>query len=138
MNFIAQWRLQEGVYQVLSLNSDLLQLCIGGIHDGSVPPNDRAAWPYIVIDSFTEVPDDRVNAIGRICTFAVHVHSQQLGTKEGATVANLVAGLLNRRHFTMIDWNMTSCELVNVNSFLETSENRHTVLRFKVKCQPLS
>lgn len=137
MKLIAQSDIQAYVYGTLANDTVLSAMCPMGVVDGTVPPGKEVLWPYLVLDSFTEEPDDRLSTIGRVVTFLVHVHSQYQGSKESQIVANRVAELLDHKFFSTPDWRVRLLTLIQASVAVQTDEYRHLIMRFKASCQPI-
>jgi len=137
MQAIAQFEIQQAVYDTIAHDPPLQQITPGGIHDGSLAPQAKRLWPYIIIDSWTENPDDRLSTIGRTLTFVVHIYSMQYGTREAAAVCDRVCKLLNRTKMPAGQWNITDISFLQLLTVVQTDEIRHHTLRFRVTCQPL-
>lgn len=137
MKLIAQSDIQAYVFAALQDDTVISALCPMGVSDGTVPPGKTVIWPYLILDSFTEEPDDRLSNIGRTVTFLVHVHSQYQGSKEAQIVADRIAFLLDHKYFSTPDWRVRLLTLIQANIAVQTDEYRHLIMRFKASCQPL-
>lgn len=137
MGASAIWDVQKAVYRELSTDVELLSLCPGGVHDGTVPPEGDHSVPYIVLDSWTEDPQNRLTGIGRNLTFVAHVWSSYDGNQEAALIVDRVSALLENKRFPAGAWNITTILYINTQFLVEADGMRHFAVRFRVTCQPI-
>jgi hypothetical protein len=87
--------LQVAVVQAIRGNSDLMNL-ITDVYDGAAPQGATIIMPYLIIDSWTLVPRDRMNAFGARVTFAIHAWTDYRGTKSAASIETILEDMFHQ------------------------------------------
>jgi hypothetical protein len=87
--------LQVAVVQALK-HDGTLSVLITDVYDMAAPQGANIVPPYIVIDSWTETPMDRVNGFGVRVTFMLHIWTDYRGTKQSAAIASILEDTLHQ------------------------------------------
>lgn len=127
------WALQKAMYGVLIADSALAQLA-HGVYDGVAPPETE--FPYVVLGEATEVGSDILSRVGREATVTIHVWSNYRGDQEIKRITDRIVQLLDRVRVTMTDWNCLIARYENAQTFFETDQVRHSVIRMHYTVSP--
>jgi len=66
------------------------------VYDGQAPQGASVTLPYLIVDSWTLVPRDRMNALGVRVTFAIHVWTDYRGTKAGSAIETVLEDMFHQ------------------------------------------
>jgi hypothetical protein len=112
----------------------------GGVHDGIVPDSETASWPRIVVGEKLETPSNRLTGIGRELTIQIHIWSRYRGSLESTRLAAQVIALLDQGQqpgrLSCNGWILNSVDLEMNEELIEDVDQRHRILRFRIRCQP--
>lgn len=126
-------------YQMLAGDPTIQQMASGGVHDGMVPDTGEVSFPYVVIGEKIESPDNRLASYGRSVGIQIHVFSRYRGSKEAATIAGRILYLMDQGQLrlSMPGWAINSLQLELNEEINEDIDQRHRIIRFRVRCNPL-
>jgi hypothetical protein len=132
--------LLTGVYKRLSQDSTLRAMCPGGIHDGLVETNHGASakMPYVIIGETDERMKDTLNRTGSDTFLLIEVFSNYRGSKEVLTICDRIHLLLHRQEAQLETPGWCTIMMVKQSQNVLTTgdNNRHGIMRFRVKGQP--
>lgn len=129
----AIFSMQTAVFELLATDTTLRNAG-APVFDGTADPD--TPYPYVLIDSWTEAPDNRLTGFGRQLTCMVHVYSNYEGVREAATLTGAVLKLLEEQPITVIGWSVCKVTLDLTQSLKESNEVRHAFSRFRFKVTP--
>lgn len=125
--------LQTALFERFANDSTLLKS--GAlVFDGTADP--ETPYPYVLVDSWTEMPDNRLSNFGRQVTCMVHVYSNYEGVREAATIVGATTKLLEEQPLTVAAWNVVKVTLEMTQVLKESNEVRHAFSRFRFRVTP--
>jgi len=126
------WNLQTAVYAVLNGDATLGAL-VTGVYD-EVPEN--TAYPYVAVETSSEVPHNYFGALGKEVTLRVFVLSDYLGAKEGLAIVDRVLVLLADVALTITGYTHVHTWHEDTAAIRIAADRvRETIIRFRVIAQ---
>lgn len=132
------WALQQAIYTRLSGDSTLVTTLGCDVYDDT--PQD-AAYPYVVIDQTTEVPNDTMGTTSRNTVVTLHTwdapdptaSTQVKGAKRVKQIHNRLSELLDRWAPTVTGWGATQMQF-EFSDIMRDPDGitRHGVTRFRI------
>lgn len=115
--------LQVAVVQALK-NDGVLSTLITDVYDMFAVQGANIVPPYLVIDSWTEVPADRVNGFGIRVTFMIHIWTDYRGTKQSAAISTILEETLHQgQHNIVLDpssqWHVVTLRRVDNTTMMD-------------------
>ncbi len=122
------FELQVAVFERLGGDSTIKNAG-ANVFDGSADPD--TSYPYLLIDSWTEVPENRLSQFGRQVTCLLHTYSNYEGVKETALLVGAVQSALEEQVMLLRSWNVTKVAFESTVEYREGNEVRHSMSRFR-------
>jgi hypothetical protein len=121
--------IQAAVYAVLGGDAELTGL-VTGVYD-TVP--EGTAMPYVVLGEATEIPDNRLDGLGRQTTQTLHVWSRYRGFAEANRIAGRLVALLDHQPLPVVGVH----HVMTLFEFSQTLRDpdpqiRHVPVRFRI------
>ena len=116
---------QVGLVQVLKFDGNLAPL-INDVYDMRAPQGATVTPPYIVLDSWTGVPVDRMNGFGVRVTCALHIWTDYQGTKQGGVIESIVEDIVHQGHNRIVlpadsQWSLITLHRSEANYMMDGS-----------------
>lgn len=127
------FELQAAVFERLGGDS-IIKNAGANVFDGSADPD--SSYPYVVIDSWTAVPDNRLSSFGQQATCAVHTYSNYEGVRDVALIAGAIQSALEEQVMLTKNWNVTKVAFEIMNTLREGNEVRHAISRYRFWVTP--
>ena len=126
---------QAAVVVALKADAPYVALVTGGVHDGDAPKDTD--FPYTVLGSTTEVPDNTHDHDGYELTLTVHDWSDYEGKKECQQIREARNDVLHRALLTVSGWGLTRMVYEFGDVGVEFDQDlqkhlRHQVTRYRV------
>lgn len=94
------------------------------------------AFPYTVLQNFTEAPWNTMAEYGKHCTFQLHTVSQGFGDQEGFRIQSAARSVLDYQKLSLANHRMVQCKFETGDHWTEDPINgvvtRHHVNIYKV------
>lgn len=87
--------LQVAAVQTLRGTPELMNL-VTDVYDGQAPQGATVTMPYLILDSWTLNPRDRMNAFGARVTFAIHIWTDYRGTKTSSAIETILEDIFHQ------------------------------------------